>query len=147
MQHVSSAREGATLAEVQDALGEVAAKGRVTVSGVRAPDGVFVVEVKAVNPRACPLSIAVDGPGEGEFSITLGHAETWFEIWGDWPETLQDLRRHVEAAAAGKFEEWTRGRMSLGVFHFDSGDVEYRQNLLVRPRLLRRWVHRQYEAY
>ena len=75
------------------------------------------------------------------------HAETWFEIWGDWPETLEELRRHVEAVASGRFEEWTRGRRSLGVFHFASGDIKYRQNLIGRPLLLQRWTHRPYERY
>ncbi len=122
--------------------------GRATLRRVESEIGDWF-ELMPANERACRFSVTPNGPGEGEMSIGVGRHESWFEMWGSADETVEFLRKALDAVIAGRFEEFVKGRKRVGRFELRDGRYLFRDNTMFArwPPKFGGWTHETYEPY
>jgi len=54
-------------------------------------------------------------------SIGVGRHESWFEVWGSADETVEFLRKALDAVIAGRYEEFVKGRRTVGRLELRDG--------------------------
>ena len=122
--------------------------GRATLRRVESEIGPWF-ELMPASERACPLSLTPNGPGDGELSIGVGRHDSWFERWGSADETVEFLRKALEAVIAGRYEEFIKGRKAVGRLELRDGPYLFRQNTIFArwPPKLGPWTRETYEPY
>lgn len=83
------------------------------------------------NPRACPLWLGFDVPGEAYVSV--GRNDGHFEIWrsDDVSAFEEQVGQLVEAVIAGRYEEWVSPFGGVkGVLYLQSGTETFCTNTL-----------------
>jgi hypothetical protein len=98
--------------------------GRATLRRVESEIGDWL-ELVPASERACPLSVTPNGPGDGELSIGLGRNESRFEVWGSANETVEFLRKALDAVIAGRYEEFVKGRKASAGSNCEMGRISF----------------------
>jgi hypothetical protein len=106
-------------------------------------------ELMPASERACCITVTPKGPGDGELSIGVGRNESWFEVWGSANETVEFLRKALDAVIAGRYEEFVKGRKTVGRLELRDGPYLFRDNTMFArwPPKLGGWTRETYEAY
>ena len=122
--------------------------GRATLRRVESEIGDWF-ELIPASERACRLSVTPNGPGDGELSLGVGRRESWFEAWGSADETLEFLRKALDAVIAGRYEEFVKSRKRVGRLELRDGPHLFRDNTMFArwPPKLGRWTRETYEPY
>jgi len=122
--------------------------GRATLRRVESEIGDWF-ELTPASERACRLSVTPNGPGDGELSLGVGRRESWFEVWGSADETVEFLRKALDAVVAGRYEEFVKGRKRVGRLELRDGPYLFRDNTMFArwPPKLGRWTRETYEPY
>jgi hypothetical protein len=106
-------------------------------------------ELVPASERACSINVTPNGPGDGELSIGLGRNDSWLEAWGSADETVTFLRKVLAAVIAGRYEEFVKGRKTIGRLELRDDTYVFRQNTIFArwPPKLGGWTHETYEPY
>jgi hypothetical protein len=106
-------------------------------------------ELMPSHKRACCITVTPNGPGDGELSIGVGRNDSSFEVWGSADETLEFLRRALDAVIAGRYEEFVKGRKAIGRLELSDAPFLFRDNtMFVRwPPRLGGWTPETYEPF
>ena len=122
--------------------------GRASLRRVESELGDWL-ELMPASERARPLSVTPNGPGDGELSIGVRRNESRFEFWGSANETVEFLRKALDAVIAGRYEEFVKGRKAIGRLELRDGPYLFRDNTMFArwPPKLGGWTRETYEPY
>jgi hypothetical protein len=121
--------------------------GRATLNRIEHENGDWF-ELTPANERACPVSVTPNGPGDGELAIGLGRNDAWFEAWGSPDETINVLQKTIDAAIAGEYEEFHKGKRHIGRLSFPDGSFRFSGNTFARfPPRFGNWTRATYDPY
>jgi len=81
-------------------------------------------------------------------TIGVGRHESWFEAWGTADETLEMLRKTIDAAVAGNYEEFFKGSKHVSRLSFSGDPFVFKGNTFAWfPPRFGGWTRATYEPY
>jgi hypothetical protein len=106
-------------------------------------------ELMPSHEQACCITVTPNGPGDGELSIGVGRNDSSFEVWGSADETLEFLRKALDAVIAGRYEEFVKRRKAIGRLELSDAPFLFRDNtMFVRwPPRLGSWTRETYKPF